>query len=83
MKPATTADVPENPIVYGLTLGPTNTIQWFGLEGWLYGVQFTDNLLTPWSLVPGMSNMLGTNAVMTGYDASPAPISRVYRVVFY
>ncbi len=77
----TDADVPENPILYGLTLGPTNTIQWFGLEGWLYGVQYTDNMFT-WSLVPGMSNMLGTNAMMTGYDASPAPI-RFYRVVFY
>jgi hypothetical protein len=58
------------------------TLAWDAMAGWRYDLEYTTNLVS-WLPIAGMTNMPGTNAVMTGQDTAPASSPRTYRVNAY
>lgn len=61
------------------------TISWYGAVGWVYVLEYTDDLRNPdWQPVPGCPRQPGNNAVLGATDLTAAGVSvRFYRVAAY
>ena len=56
---------------------------WWGAVGWHYTLQYTDNLLNPWTNVAGNVEMSGVYRVMNCIDTNNLGIpSRIYRMLY-
>ncbi|HOW67397.1 MAG TPA: FG-GAP-like repeat-containing protein [Verrucomicrobiota bacterium] len=58
-------------------------LEWTGMSGWLFTVQYRPNLMTSptWRNLLGATDLPGTNAPMTTIDTTPITDTRFYRIV--